>query len=106
MHGLSSFFTVNLGEIESSLTDPLLLFCLIAALLAAFSLGWLRGVVVLLLLAIGRVMITDWQNFSPGIPPSPKLIYIFTSTLISVLLVFMVMRFVRALWRVTRFRLG
>lgn len=106
MQGLVSFVAINLGEIESSLTDPLLLFCLVVALFSALSLGLTRGMVVMLLMAIGRMVVTDWQHFAPGVPPSAELIYVFTSTLLSVLVVFLIVKLVRTLWRRTRFRLA
>jgi hypothetical protein len=59
-----------------------------------------------LLMAVGRMVVADWQHFSPGVPPSSELVYIFTSTLLSVLVVFLIVKLVRVLWRRTRLRLA
>jgi hypothetical protein len=106
MQGLFSFLTINVNEIRSSLTDPLSLVCLIAVFFGAFGLNWVRGLIMALALAAARTVISDYQHFSPGVPPSFDLVYVFTSTLVSVLIVFFAIKLLRALWRMVRFRLA
>jgi hypothetical protein len=88
--------------IGASLADPVMLVCLAGAFLGALGLSWARCLIGMFVLTIGRTIITDYQNFAPGVPPSPTLLYVFTSTLLGMCMVFAAVKcarvFLRAAW--------
>ncbi|MDB5524070.1 MAG: hypothetical protein JWM58_1833 [Rhizobium sp.] len=102
MQDMLAFFNANVGVIKGSLRDTAFLSCLLLSLIAGATLSWSGGAIAIVLLAIVRVGLADWQQFSPGVPPSPNLIYVFSGMFFAAISVFIAIKLLRALWRTAR----
>lgn len=104
MQNILAFLNANVAVIEGSLKDPVFLVCMLLAVVAAWGLNWGSGVFAVVLAAAARVGLIDWEQFAPGVPPSPNLVYIFTATLLAAMIIFVVVKSLYTFWRNARRR--
>ena len=80
MEDMVVFVNASIAELGSSLNDPIFLVFMVLALFIGLKFGWVRGLVAVMLLAAVRVGFVDWREFSPEVPPSPMLPFVFAAT--------------------------
>ena len=101
MDEILAFAHMNIELIRLSVRDPVFLICVLLAVFVALAHNWIVGVLITTLIALVRAAVIDWEHFSPGVPPSPGLVFVFSATLIAGLIVLMCVKLFRVLYRVS-----